>query len=184
MGGGPCCTTQWPGAMLNIGLDQLIRQTHRKRSANSELIALFYIYVEGHHRHEDRRDGAEQGETYRVEPRWGNEIRGRTDGFEFSLPLTIHCNSTARASSTRLTHLSSQAKNLTNLIAEISSLSTPIRLSRAVEVPLAIRLVRFAMMSFRGKVRMMTINPANAAQPSNLSGMSGFERCSAGESHL
>ncbi len=110
--------------------------------------------------------------------------RGEVDGSGRNVPLTIHCNSTARASSTRLTHLSSQAKNLMNLTAVMSSLSTPIRLSRAAEVPFAIRLVRFAMMSFKGKVRMMTMKPANAAQPSKLNGTSVFERCNVTESYL
>lgn len=92
-----------------------------------------------------------------------------------SAPLTIHCSSIARALSTRFTHLSSQAKNLMNLTALISSLSTPIRLSRAVEVPFAIRLVRLAMISFKGRVMMMTTKPASAAQPSNLDSPSVFE---------
>ena len=61
-----------------------------------------------------------------------------------------------------------QAKNLMNLTAPMSSLSTPMRLSRAVENPFWIRTDRLAMKLFSGALRMRTMKPAKADQPSNL----------------
>ena len=86
----------------------------------------------------------------------------------FALDFLIHPSSFSRAWFTRSIHFDSQAKNLMNLTAPMSSFKTPIRLSRAVERPLWIRNERRAKRLFRGHTTRITKNPAKAAIPRSL----------------
>ena len=80
-----------------------------------------------------------------------------------------HCISRLRYSATRARNEFSQAKNLMNFTALISSFRTPIRLSRAAETPFWIRIERLAAKLLRGQLSIKTTKPAKADHPSSLS---------------
>lgn len=95
----------------------------------------------------------------------GAQIQISENMTEFRRAFTIHFISTSRASIARLIHCSSHAKNLMNFIAPMSSFSTPMRLSRALDTPLWIRTARLLTMLFNGQPTKRTAKPANAEKP-------------------
>jgi hypothetical protein len=112
-----CQTARLPAYnVLKYSINFNMYETYCKSCSNGQLVSTHNVDKKGGDRDKDRSQAPNQREHYVVNTscKLDSGSRSMTECV-WSIPLTIHCISTSRASRARLTQRSSQAKNLINL---------------------------------------------------------------------